>query len=977
VRQFQQVQTRTAELTRSLERQTATSEILRSISRSPTDYAPVFNTILENALRLCGAHFGVLYLLRGDQLHAVADICSDPRFSEYLRANPLPLDLPSAVNSRAAREQTAVQVTDLKDNAYDSGDEVRLAAVDIGGIRTLLGVPMLKGDQTVGVIGLFRQEVKPFTDDDIALVGTFADQAIIAIENVRQFQQVQTRTAELTKSLERQTATSEILRSISQSPTDYAPVFDTILENAIRLCGAPFGVLFLLRDNLLHLVAEVGVRREYIEWLQANPISLDHPVALPARAARARTPVQMADLMEEAYRSGDPLRMSSVDIGGIRTSCSVPMLKGDDPLGVIVLFRTVVKPFADDDIELVSTFADQAVIAIENVRLFQALEARTADLAKTLERQTATSEILRSISRSPTDFAPVFDSILENAIRLCGAPFGALFLLRDGHLHLVADAGLRSEFREHLQANPIPLDNPVLLVSRSARERMPFQSADLLDETSGSGDTFRRAIMDLGGVRSTFAVPMCKGEEIVGVIGVFRHEAKPFDERDIELVTTFADQAVIAIENVRLFQTVESRSAELTRSVTELEALGDVAQAVSSTLDLDTVLNTIVERAVQLSGADAGAINELDKASGTFLPPHAAPGMEEMIKLPPPRLGEGAVGRAAASRKPVQIADITAPGAYSGHLMDVLTRLRIRALLAVPMIEDDSVLGTLVVGRHTPGEFPAETVRLLRTLGTQSAIAIRNARLFREIDDKSRELETANRHKSEFLANMSHELRTPLNAVIGFSEVLGERMFGELNDKQGEYVQDIHDSGRHLLSLINDILDLSKIEAGAMELDVARFALDAALDNALTLVRERAATRGITLQMSADGELGEMQGDERKLKQILLNLLSNAIKFTAAGGTVTLEAKLDATQVHIAVRDTGVGISKEDQDVIFEEFRQVGTDYARKAEGTGLGLALTMRFVEMHGGRLSVESEPGIGSVFMVELPLRQMEQLA
>ena len=433
---------------------------------------------------------------------------------------------------------------------------------------------------------------------------------------------------------------------------------------------------------------------------------------------------------------------------------------------------------------------------------------------------------------------------------------------------------------------------------------------------------------------------------------------------------------MIAIENVRLFQALESRSGELARSVGELEALGEVAQAVSSTLDLDTVLNTIIERAVQLAGAHAGAINELDEASGT-LPPRAAPGMESLLELPDPRLGEGAVGRAAATRAPVQIPDITVPGAYRGHLMDALSRLHIRALLAVPMIQDERVLGTLVVARRTPGEFPAQTVRVLRALGTQSAIAIRNARLFREIEDKSRELEAANRHKSEFLANMSHELRTPLNAVIGFSEVLGERMFGELNDKQAEYVKDIHDSGRHLLSLINDILDLSKIEAGAMELDLRRFALAPALDNALTLVRERAGRRGIALEARLADDLGEMEGDERKLKQILLNLLSNAVKFTGEGGRVTLQARQDGTHVHIAVRDTGVGISGEDLNVIFDEFKQVGTDYARKVEGTGLGLTLTKRFVEMHGGRITVHSEPGAGSVFEVTLPLHPAERAA
>jgi signal transduction histidine kinase len=831
---------------------------------------------------------------------------------------------------------------------------------------------MLKSKETVGVIALFRQEVKPFSDDDIELVSTFADQAVIAIENVRLFQALESRTEELSELLERQTATSEILRAISRSPTDYQPVFEAILENSLRLCHAPLGNLMLLRDDHLHLAASLGPQPEMVEFLRANPMPLAREHSVGARAAREGVPVQSADLAAEA-RAGDRFRSSAVELGGVRSLLAVPLRKGDETVGVLMLYRREVEPFDDSEVELTSTFADQAVIAIENVRLFQALEARTAALSKTLERQTATSEILRSISQSPTDYGPVFDTILENAIRLCGAPFGYLLLLRDEHFHLVADVGPQPAFAEYLRANPFSLDDPIALIGRSARARAPLQVSDVMDADYHTDDAIRVKAVTLGGIRTAFCVPMLKGEECVGAIVLYRQEVKPFDDADVELVSTFADQAVIAIENVRLFQAVESHSAELAQSVAELEALGEVAQAVSSSLDLDTVLDTIIEHAVQLSGAYAGAINELDEATGT-LPPRAAPGVEELLELPAPRLGEGAVGSAAATRSPVQIPDIAVPGAYTGHLLDALAHLKIRALLAVPMVQGDQVLGTLVVARRTPGEFPPDTVRVLQALGIQSAIAIRNARLFREIEEQSHELEVANRHKSEFLANMSHELRTPLNAVIGFSEVLGERMFGDLNDKQGEYVKDIHDSGRHLLSLINDILDLSKIEAGAMELDTGRFALEPALDNAVTLVKERAGRRGITLESQVAGDLGEMEGDERKLKQILLNLLSNAIKFTNEGGTVTLEAMGDGTNVHIAVRDTGVGISAEDQALIFDEFKQVGTDYARKVEGTGLGLTLTRRFVELHGGTITVESEPGKGSVFRVSLPLQPTE---
>jgi signal transduction histidine kinase len=337
----------------------------------------------------------------------------------------------------------------------------------------------------------------------------------------------------------------------------------------------------------------------------------------------------------------------------------------------------------------------------------------------------------------------------------------------------------------------------------------------------------------------------------------------------------------------------------------------------------------------------------------------------------PLRKGEGVMGRAAETREPIQIPDIAAPGVYQSRQRDVLVRAGYRALLSVPLLREDEIIGSLSLNRRVPGDFPAEVVDLLKTFATQSALALQNARLFEEIAEKSRQLEVANRHKSEFLANMSHELRTPLNAIIGFSEVLVERMFGELNEKQDEYLRDIFSSGRHLLSLINDILDLSKIEAGKMELELGKFDLPAAMDNALTLVKGRAANHAIALHLDVDRRLGEFVADERKLKQILVNLLSNAVKFTPEGGRVEVRAAPANGGVEIAVTDTGIGIAAEDQELIFEEFRQVGSDYLKKREGTGLGLALTRRFVELHGGRIWVKSEVGRGSTFTFSLPER------
>ena len=419
---------------------------------------------------------------------------------------------------------------------------------------------------------------------------------------------------------------------------------------------------------------------------------------------------------------------------------------------------------------------------------------------------------------------------------------------------------------------------------------------------------------------------------------------------------------------------LEARTRELTRLVGELRALGEVSQAVSSSLELETVLDTIVARAAQLSAAHAGVIYEYDSATQELHVQNAYrldDDLAEIMRVAPLRLGEGVAGRAVALRAPFQVADVLDKHAYDvGRIQTTFERHGYRSVVAVPLLFEQQILGALVVWGKETGSFPPEVVDLLQTFANQSVLAIQNARLYREIGAKSRQLEVASQHKSEFLANMSHELRTPLNAVIGFSEVLIDRMFGELNEKQEEYLKDIYASGTHLLSLINDILDLSKIEAGRMELELTEFHLPTAIDNALMLVRERAGRRSIALHTSIDNRFGHIQGDERKVRQVVLNLLSNAIKFTPEGGRIEVGAQPKDRFVEVSVSDTGVGIAPEDQEAVFEEFRQVGAA-AKKVEGTGLGLTLCRKFVELHGGRIWVKSEIGVGSTFTFTIPVR------
>ena len=933
VRLFKEIQERNAELREALEHQTATSEVLGIISRSPTDVQPVLDAIVESAVRVCGIDDVVLRLRDGDRM--------------VIRAHfgPIPVGLVEIRFDRSEflwiRDHGTLHLPDVR---ATQNDFPMLGSV--GGFRTFLMAPLRLQGEITGSLTARRAEVRPFTPAQIKLLETFADQAVIAIENVRLFN-------ELKESLEQQTATSEILGVIASSPTNIQPVLDAIAQSAARVCGSDDATIRLLEGEEMILAAHFGT----------IPMTGPGRRTLGARsvgneALIQRRTVHIPDLQAEAEKFPDSTHMGL----GIRTFLVTPLLREGTPIGVISIRRKEVKPFTDKQVALLETFASQAVIAIENVRLFKELQERNRDLTEALDQQTATSEVLKVISRSTFDLQPVLDTLIENATRLCAASHGSLHRLDGEFLPLAASYGHPPELKAFMEQKP-PRASRETVSGRVFLEQRPFQIADLQAEPE-----YQYGAKFLG-PRSCLGVPLLREGIPIGVLVIFRTEVKPFTDKQLDLVMTFADQAVIAIENVRLLQELQARTHELQLSLEEVEALSEVSRAVSSSLDLHEVLNTVAAHAVNLSKSDGCGVFEFNPTrqafdivaghnlSNTFL---------GAVHRTPVDLGKTTIGRAAENGQPVQVPDIGA--AYDHPFREFTLAEGFHSVLTVPMTGDHIVRG-IVLLRRSPGRFDDRVVNLLTALASQSKVAIENARLFSEIEDKGRQIEAANRHKSEFLANMSHELRTPLNAIIGFSEVLLDPSLQVSEEERAQFLTDVLSSGKHLLGLINEVLDLAKIEAGKMELQIETSLLQDVVEAVANTMRSLAVKKSLDLSVDSDERLGAFPMDGARVKQVLLNLVGNAIKFTPEGGRVWVRAAGKDGFVRVEVGDNGPGIAPEDQERIFQEFQQAGSD-AGKPQGTGLGLALAKKFVEMHGGKIWLESEVGKGSRFFFTLPI-------
>ena len=866
-RLFEEAQARTEDLAESLQQQTATADVLKVISRSAFDLQTVLDTLVQSTARLCEAEMACIVRPNGDYFTFAANLAFPPKFVELVTTTPISAGRGTLAGRVVAEERTVHIPNVHADPEYTFSEGQK-----VGGFQSLLGVPLLREGTPIGVVVLARRALRPFTEKQIALVASFADQAVIAIENARLFEELQARTDDLSEALEQQTATSDVLKVISRSTFDLQTVLDTLTKSATKLCTVNQGVIFVRDGDVLRLRASFGFPPAAVEFALAHPM-LPNRGSATGRVALEGKPIHIHDVLADPeYSVADYQRTF-----GYRTVLSVPLLREGTTIGVFTLTSNVVKPFSDKQIELAMTFADQAVIAIENVRLFDELQVRTEDLSESLQQQTATADVLKVISRSTFDLDAVLQTLVGSAARLCDADKATITRQKDGVFYHAESFGFSQEFMEYVKDVPVVPERRTA-TGRALLERQIVQIADVkADPEYGWEEAYR-----LGDFRTIIGVPMLREDVPIGVLALTRSEVRPFSEKQIELLSTFADQAAIAIENVRLFDEVQARTQELSVSLEYQTATADVLNVISrSPSELQPVLDAIVQTAARLCSAEYAFIARyVDGKCYLVAGNQVEADHIKYLADRPVAVDRGSVtGRVVLERRTIHVPDVLADPEFDQFEWQRVGKQR--TVLGVPLLREDVLIGVIILARTQVEPFDERQIDLVTTFADQAVIAIENVRLFDEIQDKSRQLADASQHKSQFLANMSHELRTPLNAIIGISEMLRED--AEALKQDTEPLDRVLGAARHLLALINDILDLSKIEAGRMELHLEAFQVLPLIEDVAKTLALLAAKNSNHLMVECPPDIGTMHADQTRFRQALLNLGSNANKFTEKG----------------------------------------------------------------------------------------------
>ena len=762
-----------------------------------------------------------------------------------------------------------------------------------------------------------------------------------------------------------------MLRVINSSPGELAPVFETMLANAVRLCEAKFGVLHRYENNLFIPTTQFDVPSQLREFLQKRGPFRPEPRTNLDKMLQTKDVVRVTDDSAEVAPG------AAGRLGIAHSLITVPLLKDNEPIAAIIIYRTEIRPFTEKQVELLRNFAAQAVIAIENARLLN-------ELRESLDQQTATSEVLRIVSSSLGELQPVFQAMLENATRLCEAKFGIMNLCENDAFRVAAIYGAPPAYVEARRREPVVRQGPLTPLARVVATKQLVHVIDYTEEPAyKQRDPMAVRMVELGGVRTLIVVPMLKKGQLMGTMHIYREEVRPFTEKQIALVQNFAAQAVIAIENTRLLN-------ELRQSLEQQTATADVLRVISSSPgELEPVFQAILENARRICEASFGVMHLHERGAFRTAAMHNPPAVyAEAIARRGPLFRTSTLhpfARVIATKQLLHISDYREDLAYMQRDPGAVRLVELagaRTVLTVPMLKDNELIGLIVIYRTEVHPFTDKQIELVKNFANQAVIAIENARLLSELrqrtaelEDKGHQLEVASQHKSQFLANMSHELRTPLNAILGYTELIADGIYGKPSEKMLGVLKRLESNGKHLLGLINDVLDLSKIEAGQLVLELTDYSLEDIAQTVRSTLEPLAADKKLAFKVEVAPKLPPGHGDARRLTQVLINLVGNAIKFTDTGEVVITGGATDGS-FHLSVRDTGPGISASDQAKLFQEFQQADNAITRKKGGTGLGLAISKRIVEMHGGIIWVESQLGQGSTFSLTLPVVVEQQV-